>query len=73
MVIVNDEDEEKYDDEFHDWYLRVLPTSIDLVQACFSTGTFGSLAEKIVFDFNDMQTCFHLRAIEMNLIHTWCL
>ena len=58
---------------FHDGYLRVLQTSIDLVQACFPTGTFGSPAEKIIFDFNDMQTCFHLGAIEMNLIRTWCL
>ena len=58
---------------FHDWYLRVLLTSIDLVQACFPAGTFGSPAEKIIFDFNDMQTCFHLGAMEMNLIHTWCM
>ena len=58
---------------FHDWYLRVLPTSIDLIQACFPTGTFGSPARKIVFDFNDMQRCFHLGAMEMNLIRTWCL
>ena len=57
---------------FHDWYLRVFLTSIDLVQACFSTGTFESPAEKIIFDFNDMQTCFHLGAMEMNLIRTWC-
>ena len=56
---------------FHDWYLRVLPTSID--KACFPTGTFGSPAGKIVFDFNDMQTCFHLGAMEMNLIRMWCL
>ena len=58
---------------FHDWYLCVLPTSIDLIQACFPTGTFGSPAGKIVFDFNDMQTCFHLGEMEMNLIRTWCL
>ena len=50
---------------FHDWYLRVLLTSIDLVQACFPTGTFGRSAGKIIFDF---KTCFHLGAIEMNLI-----
>jgi hypothetical protein len=48
---------------FHEWYLRVLLTSIDLVQACFPTGTFGSLAGKIIFDFNDMHACFHLGAI----------
>ena len=58
---------------FHDWYLRVFLTSIYLVQAYFPVGTFGSPAEKIIFDFNDMQTCFHLRAMEMNLVHTWCL
>ena len=58
---------------FHDWYLHALLMSIDLVQACFPIDTFGSLAEKIIFDFNDMQTCFHLGAMEMNLIHTWCL
>ena len=58
---------------FHDWYLHVLLTSIDLVQACFPTGTFESPARKIIFDFNDMQTCFHLGAMEMNLIHKWCL
>ena len=58
---------------FHDWYLCVLLKRIDLVQACFPTGTFGSPARKIVFDFNDMQTCFHLGAMEMNLIRTWCL
>jgi hypothetical protein len=58
---------------FHDWYLCVLPMSIDLVQACFPADTFGSLARKIVFEFDDMQTCFHLGAMEMNLIRTWCL
>ena len=35
---------------FHDWYLHVLPTSIDLIQACFTTDTFGSPAEKNVFE-----------------------
>ena len=58
---------------FHDWYLRVFLTSIDPVEACFPTGTFGSPVGKIIFDFNDMQTCFHLGAMEMNLIRTWCL
>ena len=57
---------------FHDWYLRVLPTSIDPIQACFPTDTFGSLAGKIIVDFNDMHTCFHLEETEMNLIRT-CL
>ena len=58
---------------FDNWYLRVLLTNIDLVQACFPTGTFGSPVGKIIFDFNDKQTCFHLEAMEMNLIRTWCL
>ena len=39
---------------FHDWYLRVLLTSIDLVQACFPVDTFGSPVGKIIFDSNDM-------------------
>jgi hypothetical protein len=58
---------------FHDWYFHVLPTSIDLIQACFPASTFGSPAGKIIFDFNDMQTCFHLGAMKTNLIRTWCL
>jgi hypothetical protein len=58
---------------FHDWYLRVIPTTIDLIQARFPAGTFGGPTRKIIFDFNDVQTFFHLGAIEMNLIRTWCL
>ena len=58
---------------FHDWYLRVIPTTIDLIQACFPAGTFTGPAGKIIFDFNDIQTCFHLGAIKMNLIRTWFL
>ena len=58
---------------FYDWYLCVLPMSIDLIQACFSTSTFGSPVRKIVFDFNNMHTCFHLGEMEINLIRMWCL
>jgi hypothetical protein len=42
--------------KFHDWYLRVIPMTIDLIQARFPAGTFGGLAGKIVFDFSDFQT-----------------
>ena len=58
---------------FHDWYLRVIPMTIDLIQACFPADTFGGPDGKIIFDFNDVQTCFHLGAIETNLIRMWCL
>jgi hypothetical protein len=58
---------------FHDWYLHVLPTSIALVQRRFPASTFGSPTRKIIFDFNDMQTCFHLGAMKTNLIRTWFL
>jgi hypothetical protein len=58
---------------FHDWHLRVIPTTIDLIQAWFPTSTFGGPIGKIIFDFNDVQTCFHLGAMESNLIRTWCL
>ena len=43
---------------FHDWYLRVIPTTIDLIQARFPAGTFGSPTRNIIFDFNDVQTFF---------------
>jgi len=39
---------------FHDWYLRVIPTTIDLIQARFPAGTFGGPAGKTIFDFNDV-------------------
>jgi hypothetical protein len=58
---------------FHDWYLRVILTTIDLIQARFPAGAFRGPYEKIIFDFNDVWTCFHLRAMETNLIRTWCL
>jgi hypothetical protein len=58
---------------FHDWYLHIVPMKLNTIQACIPTGTFGTPAGEIVFDFNDIQTCFHLRAMEMNLIRTWYL
>jgi hypothetical protein len=45
---------------FHDWYLRVMPTKLAIVQAILPVGTFGSLATTIVFDFDDVQTCLLL-------------
>ena len=59
--------------KFHDWYLRVVPTSLKLIQAVVPPGTFGSPATAIAFDFSDIQTCFHLGEMEMNLVRTWCL
>lgn len=59
--------------KFHDWYLRVVPTKLDIIQAWYPVGTFGSPFGTIVFDFNDVHTCFHLGAMEMNLVRTWCL
>jgi hypothetical protein len=55
---------------FHDWYLCVIPTKLAIVQAILPPGTFGSPATTIVFDFDDVHTCFHLRSMEMNLIRT---
>jgi len=58
---------------FHDWYLRVVPTKLEIIQAYVPAGTFGSPSGLIVFDFNDVQTCFHLGKMEMNLIRTYAL
>jgi hypothetical protein len=58
---------------FHDWYLRVLLTTINIIHARFPPNTFGGPKGEIVFDFNDMQTAFHLGYLETNLIRTWCL
>jgi hypothetical protein len=59
--------------KFLDWYLRVVPTKLNIIQACIPAGTIGTPAREIVFDFSDVQTCFHLGAMEMNLISMWCL
>jgi hypothetical protein len=58
---------------FHDWYLHVIGTKLLGVQAVIPEGTFGSLATTIAFDFSDIQACFHLKSMEMNLIRMWCL
>jgi hypothetical protein len=58
---------------FHDWYLGALPTTIELIQARIPANTFGVPKVKIVFDFNDVQTTFHLGVLEMNLVRMWCL
>jgi hypothetical protein len=58
---------------FHDWYLRVIPTKLTIIQAIIPTGTFGALEETIAFDFDDVHTCFRLGSMKMNLIRTWCL
>jgi hypothetical protein len=58
---------------FHDWYLRVVRTKLHVIQATVPTGTFGSPATFIAFDFDDAQTWFHLKSMEMNLIRMWCL
>jgi hypothetical protein len=58
---------------FHDWYLRVIPTKLKIMQAIVPVGTFGCSAGIIIFDFDDIHTCFHLKSMEMNLIRTFCL
>jgi hypothetical protein len=58
---------------FHYWYLRVIPTKLTIIQAIVPTGTFGAPEGTIAFDFDDIQTCFHLGSMEMNLIRMWCL
>jgi hypothetical protein len=59
---------------FHDWYyLHVTYTELLGVQAVIPERTFGSPAAFIAFDFSDIQACFHLKSMEMNLICMWCL
>jgi hypothetical protein len=58
---------------FHDWYLHVIHTKLDLIQAVLPEGTFGSPEGIVAFGFDGMQPCFHLKSMEMNLIRTWCL
>ena len=58
---------------FHDWYLRALSTDIEVIEARYPSKTFGGPKGKIAFTFDDVQTMFHLRKIETNLIKTWCL
>lgn len=58
---------------FHDWYLRIDPIELTIVQAFIPAGTFGAPEGTIAFDFDDMHTCFRLGSMEMNLVRTWCL
>jgi hypothetical protein len=55
---------------FYDWYLRVIPTKLKIMQTIVPAGTFESPAGISVFDFDDIRTCFHLKSMEMNLIRT---
>jgi hypothetical protein len=59
--------------KFHDWYLRAQSTGLNDIKAAFSEYTFGGAAGKILFDFQDMQECFHLGMMEMGLVRLWCL
>ena len=59
--------------KFHDWYLRAHLTRLNEIKAVFPEGTFGGIAGDLMFDFEDMQACFHLGMMEMNLVRVWCL
>jgi hypothetical protein len=59
--------------KFHDWYLRAESTILNDMKVVFTDGTFGGPARKILFDFQDMQECFHLGMMEMSLVRLWCL
>ena len=53
--------------KFHDWYLRAQITELEILQAWIPADTFGAI------EFKDIQACFHLGRMEMNLIRMWCL
>ncbi|XP_066392050.1 uncharacterized protein [Miscanthus floridulus] len=59
--------------KFHDWYLRAQITELEILQAWIPAGTFGALGGQIAVEFKDIQVCFHLGRMEMNLIRIWCL
>jgi len=60
--------------KFHDWYLCAHLTRLNEIKAVFpAEGTFGGAAGDLMFDFEDMQACFHLGMMEMNLVRVWCL
>jgi len=59
--------------KFHDWYLRAQITELEILQAWIPAGTFGAPGGQIAVEFKDIQACFHLERMEMNLIHMWCL
>jgi hypothetical protein len=59
--------------KFHDWYLRAQLTHLNEIKVVFPEGTFGGAARTIMFDFEDMQECFHLGWMELNIVCVWCL
>jgi hypothetical protein len=60
--------------KFHDWYLRAhWYPDLNQIKAVFPKGTFGGAAGDLMFDFADMQECFRLGMMEMNLVRLWCL
>ncbi|XP_066314476.1 uncharacterized protein, partial [Miscanthus floridulus] len=59
--------------KFHDWYLRAQITELEILQAWIPAGTFGAPGGQIAVEFKDIQACFHLGRMEMNLIRMWCL
>ncbi|XP_066334670.1 uncharacterized protein [Miscanthus floridulus] len=59
--------------KFHDWYLRAQITELEILQAWIPAGTFRAPGGQITIEFKDIQACFHLGRMEMNLIRIWCL
>jgi hypothetical protein len=59
--------------KFYDWYLRAHPTRLNEIKVVFPEGTFDGAAGHLMFDFEDMQECFHLEMMEINLVRVWCL
>jgi hypothetical protein len=43
---------------FYDWYLRVIPIKLTIVQAIVPAGIFGAPEGTIAFDFDDIHTAF---------------
>jgi hypothetical protein len=59
---------------FHDWYLRARwYPALSQIKAVFPKGTFGGADGDLMFHFADMQKCFHLGMMELNLVRVWCL
>jgi len=59
---------------FHDWYyLHVTRTKLNVLEGVILAHIFGGPALGIAFDFSDIQSCFHLSSMSVNLIRTWCL
>ena len=49
------------------------PPDVPSSQGSNATGTFGAPGGQIAVEFKDIQACFHLGRMEMNLIRMWCL